>query len=393
MSLDKAIQATLWICLLFVLYTYLLYPVLLFIAYSISQMRRDVQYLVHRRGRRAAELPFEAPPGVSIIVAVLDEEQRLPGKLANTLELDYPADRIQAIFVSDGSTDKTNEILTTARDPRISAVILPARKGKANAINQGVAHASHDILVFSDASTLFAADAIRQLVRHFVNPGVGVVCGALSFAGTAESRQTEGVYWKYESMLRLMEARMGATLTASGAIFAVRRECFCPIPPSTILDDLIIPMNARKLGYQVCYDPEAVAAEVAAPSVAGEFMRRVRIAVGSFRALPQLIRMRLRGIALIAFLSHKLMRWIVPFPLLGTLVCSILLLRHPLYQIVFACEAMFLLWAGIGLVFRRRLESVPGALVGYFLLAMNAAFLVGFVKVIFRREVTWQRTS
>jgi cellulose synthase/poly-beta-1,6-N-acetylglucosamine synthase-like glycosyltransferase len=393
MSLDKALQATLWICLLFVLYTYLLYPVLLFMAYSISQMRRDLQYLVNRRGRRTAELPSEELPAVSLIVAALNEEQRLPGKLANTLELDYPTDRIEAIFVSDGSTDKTNELLTTARDPRISAVILPARRGKANAINEGVARASHSILVFSDASTLFAPDAIRRLVRHFVNPRVGVVCGALSFVGTAESRQTEGVYWKYESMLRLMEARMGATLTASGAIFAVRRECFCPILPNTILDDLIIPMNARKLGYQVCYDPEAVAAEVAAESVAGEFMRRVRIAVGSFRALPQLIRMRLRGFALIAFLSHKLMRWIVPFPLLGALVCSVLLVRHPLYQIMFACEAIFLLWAGIGLAFRRRLEGVPGALVGYFLLAMNAAFLVGFFKVIFRREITWQRTS
>ena len=130
MSLDKALQATLWICLLFVLYTYLLYPVLLFMAYSISQMRRDLQYLVNRRGRRTAELPSEELPAVSLIVAALNEEQRLPGKLANTLELDYPADRIEAIFVSDGSTDKTNELLTTARDPRISAVILPTRKGK-----------------------------------------------------------------------------------------------------------------------------------------------------------------------------------------------------------------------------------------------------------------------
>jgi len=382
-----------WACLCLVSYTYFLYPIILFAAYSISQVRRDLKYLVNRRGRRAQSLSLEELPAVSLVVAALNEEKCMPEKLSNVLSLDYPAEKLQAIFVSDGSTDQTNEILAAFKDPRITTLLLPVRQGKANALNEGVALALHQILVFSDASTMFEPDAIRKMVRHFVDDRNGVVCGSLQFSGTVESRQTEGVYWQYESMLRLMEARLGATLTASGAIYAVRRECYRPVPPATILDDFLTPMNARTLGYRVLYDPEAVGTEVAAETVSGEFTRRVRLAAGSFRALPHLLRGRLRGFALMAFVSHKLMRWIVPFPLIGILLCSLLLLDQPFYRLMFVGEIVFLLWAAAGLAFRRHLESIPGALVGYFLVAMNTAFLVGFVKSIFWREIKWHRTT
>jgi cellulose synthase/poly-beta-1,6-N-acetylglucosamine synthase-like glycosyltransferase len=190
-----------------------------------------------------------------------------------------------------------------------------------------------------------------------------------------------------------MEARLGATLTASGAIFAARRECYRPIPNNAILDDFITPMNARRLGYRVLYDPEAVGTEIAADTVAGEFTRRVRLAAGSFRALPYLIRTPLKGFALVAFLSHKLMRWMVCFPLIGMFVSTVLLLQHPLYRVLFAGEVAFLLWAGLGLAFRDRLQRIPGALLGYFLFAMNAAFLIGFVKAVSGRDIAWHRTT
>ena len=143
--------------------------------------------------------------------------------------------------------------------------------------------ARHDILVFSDAATLIAPDAIRCLVRHFLDPDVGVVCGALRFDGGAEHVATEGVYWKYETALRLMEGRLGATLTASGAMYAVRRSAFSPLKPETITDDLLVPMNARKRGFRVLFDPEAIATDFAAETVTDKLEELFRAEV--FRLL------------------------------------------------------------------------------------------------------------
>src|SRR5437899_19822 len=246
-----------------------------------------------------------------------------------------PSGRLEVIFVSDGSTDATNAILRAAGDPRIRCIYLPTRGGKSSALNQAVAKAHDEILIFSDAATRFAADAVQKLARHFADPRVGAVCGSLDFEASPESRQTEGVYWKYESMLRLMEARLGATLTASGAIYALRRKCYLPLATDAVIEDFVIPMNARRLGYEVVYDPEAVATDFAAASVRGEFTRRVRLAVGSFRNISELIRTPLPSFTRLAFFSHKLLRWVVPILLIGMFVSNALLWDKPLYRIAF----------------------------------------------------------
>jgi len=223
---------------------------------------------------------------------------------------------------------------------------------------------------------------------------VGVVCGGLEFQRTSESRETEGVYWKYESMLRLMEARLGATLTASGALFALRRAAFRPLDPRTVIEDFVIPMNARSLGYAVLYDPEATAIEFAASSVSGEFTRRVRLAVGSFRALKGFLMAGLDGFTGIAFVSHKLLRWVLPFLLIALLVSNAFLLNKSLYRAALFGQLLFYLWACVGFVFRHRLQRVRYALIGYFLLAMNMAFLVGFFRFVAGREDgVWQRVN
>lgn len=383
-----------WVCLFFIAYTYVFYPIVLFIAYVLSQVRRDLQYLTGRRNRRASTLTLEQLPTVTVIVPAYNEQASLPNKILNLHEIDYPAEKLQVVLVSDGSTDRTNEILSSLRDPTIEVVLLPKRKGKSEALNVAASQARHDILVFSDASTLFAPDAVKNLTRHFSNPKVGIVCGALEFERTAESTQTEGVYWRYESMLRLMEARLGATLTASGALFALRRSAFRPLAPETIIEDFVIPMNARNLGYAVVYDPETRAIEFAASSVAGEFTRRVRLAVGSFRALKGFLTTGLDGFTCIAFVSHKLLRWVLPFLLIALLVSNAFLLDKSLYRAVFLGQMLIFLWACMGFVFRNRMRRVRYALVGYFLLAMNLAFLVGFFRFLFgREEGFWQRVN
>jgi len=388
----SALEAVFWACLLLVAYTYLLYPCLLFAAYSVAQVRRDWQYLMTRHDRRRPSLPAAALPAVSLVIPAHNEEACLPGKIANLRQLDYPRDRLEVVFVSDGSTDRTNEILRALAEPNVQTVFLPVQQGKSTALNHGVDRARHDILLFSDAATLFSTDAVKHLVRHFSDPSVGVVCGALQFEGSAESRKTEGVYWTYESMLRLMEARLGATLTASGAIYALRRRCYRPLSADVLIEDFLIPMSARRRGYRVLYDPEARATEIAATSVPAEFTRRVRLAVGSFGALGRLIRIPFHPFTYWAFVSHKLLRWLLPFLLIGLLASSGALSHDPLYRVAFAVQGLFYLWAAAGFLFRERLGRVRFGLVGYYLCAIHLAFLVGFVRVLTgRKHTAWQR--
>jgi cellulose synthase/poly-beta-1,6-N-acetylglucosamine synthase-like glycosyltransferase len=378
-----ALPVTFWACFLLVIYTYALYPVLLFLVSSVARLWLEVQ-----------TAPETAPlPAVSMIIPAHNEERHLPAKLVNLAALQYPKDRLEILLVSDGSTDATNEILLRAAARNdIILLVLPTRGGKSAALNQAVSHARHDILVFSDAGTLFAPDAVSKLVRHFADPGVGVVCGALQFQASPESRQTEGLYWRYESLLRLMESRIGVTLTASGAIYALRRECFVPLPADTLVDDLVVPMTARRLGFRVLYDPEARGTDVAASTVAGEFARRVRIATGSFRALGGLLRSPLDPVTAFAFVSHKLLRWTLPFLLIGMLVTSAALLDSPLYRALFALQVLFYGWGLVGYVFRQRMQGIRFALVAYYLLAIHLAFLVGFVRYLSgRREIEWRQ--
>ncbi len=237
-------------------------------------------------------------------------------------------------------------------------------------------------------------DALTRLVRHFADPTVGVVCGTLGFRGGAEFKQTEGIYWRYETMLRLMEARLEATLTASGAIYALRRVCYSPLGRDDVLDDFVIPMRARKLGYRVLFDPEAEAVEFAGDSVKDEFTRRVRLAVGSFRAIGEFSRVPMTFVACVSFFSHKILRWILPFLLIGLLGSSIVLAGEPVYREVLGAQLAFYLWAIVGFAFRDRVRRIPLAMLCYFLVAMNMAFLVGFVRFLSgRKDNVWQRAA
>ena len=389
-----AAEVAFWACLLLLAHTYLLYPVALFGAYGLAQLRRDCRYLARGADRRRPTLPEPDLPALSLVVPAHNEEDVLAAKLVNLAMLDYPSDKLEVVFVSDGSTDRTGEILAQAESAGLRVLHLSPRGGKAGALNHGVAAARHEILVFSDASTLFAPDALRQLVRHFVDERVGVVCGALAFQGTDEFRRTEGVYWRYEKALRVMEARLGVTLTASGAIYALRRQAWQPLSPDVVIDDFVVPMHARLRGYTVLFDPEATAVDSAADSVADEFARRVRLAVGSFRALGDLLRVPLDPFARLAFFSHKLLRWVLPLLMLGLLVSSAVLWEQPLQRAALVGQLLFYGWALAGFLFRQRMAPVPYGLMGYFLMAINVAFLVGFWRFLSGRpEVKWKRAA
>lgn len=383
-----------WVCLALITYPYVIYPIVLFLVYSVTQTCRDLQYLASSRNRRIPTPSSSELPAISIIVPAYNEEKVLPAKIENLGKLDFPNDRLQVIFVSDGSTDKTNQILQGVHAENFDCILLNQRKGKANALNHAVARAKYPILVFCDASTLFEGDVIQKLVRHFADPNVGVVCGAVVYRATPDAQQTEGAYWKYESALRMMESRLGAILNASGCMYALRHDCYSPIPESTILEDFVIPMRARRLGFSVLYDPEAVAVEFPASSVSGEFARRVRLAVGSFGALGDIVRVPWRGFTPFALISHKLLRWLVPFFALGLLASSVALMDNRLYGLALAAQIVFYVWAGLGFFLYRQMKRIRYGLMPYFVFAMHLAFVVGFIRCLVGSEKTvWQKVS
>jgi len=390
--MTSAALTVFWIAIAVVLYTYIGYPVVLFVCYGLVQVKRDLRYLRTRGERRRRELADDKLPTVTMLFAAYNEEDHLAEKLKNTLGLDYPANKLQVVIVSDGSSDKTNAILGSMNDPRFDILIRDNRAGKCAALALAVERARHNILVLSDASTVFAPDALRKLVRHFEDPDIGAVCGSLTFGYNAESGQTEGIYWKYETILRLMEARLGATLTPSGAIYAVRGEAYAAPSPDVLVDDILTLMRVRDAGYKVHYDPEAQAVDFPAASVAGEFRRRVRISTGSFRVLPALLRMKQSGFTPFAFFSHKLLRWLLPIFLAVAFISNLFLLQQPIYRAFLFAQMAVLLWAAIGFAFRDSLKRVRFSLLGYFIVAMNLAFLIGLLRSFAgRREASWQR--
>src|SRR6185437_9495659 len=280
MTLDLALAAVFWSCCALILYTYAGYPLLLFLGSSALELRN-----AWRRLLEPLPLPADGEPPtvnaepISVVVAAHNEEADLPGLIESLRRSDYPSGLIEIIVVSDGSTDRTNPYLQSLDLPNLQLVLLPRQQGKANALNQGVARARHQLLLLTDASTRLQPDTIACLARHFADPRVGVVCGALRFLHHPGTRHTEGAYWSYECLLRLMEGRLGATLTASGALYALRKSCFPPLRATAWIEDFLVPMHARHEGYRVLYDPDAWATEIPAPSVAGEFKRRARLAV------------------------------------------------------------------------------------------------------------------
>jgi len=304
-------------------------------------------------------------PGVSIIIAARNEADDLQARIENLLACDYPADRLQIIVVSDGSTDATPDILAFYRE-QVDAVLLPSG-GKARALNAGVERAIHEVLVFTDVRQQFAHDAIRALVAPLADPRVGGVCGELLLdceAGEGTSTIGEGVgaYWRYEKWLRRQESLVGSTLGSTGAIHALRRELWQPLPAETILDDVLAPMQVVLSGSRVVFEGTARAYDRAAPQAAMEFQRKTRTLAGNFQLLrlqPRLLLPFVNPVWL-QFVSHKLGRLLVPYALLVVLLTSGILATHrSIYAMAFAVQVAFYGLALYGAVLdRRERESV-----------------------------------
>ena len=343
-----------WVSIGLVVYVYAGYPVLL-----------GVWAALVPRCNPAPDPGDDALPGVSIIIAARNEARRLAARIDNLLASDYPKDRMQIIVASDGSTDNTADVLAPY-GPRVELLMLPPG-GKARALNAAVSRARFPFLVFADARQQFAPGAIRRLVRHFARLSVGAVSGELVLdcersGGTSTVSDGVGAYWKYEKWLRRREAIVGSTLGVTGAIYAMRRALWQPLPPDTILDDVLGPMRVVLRRYRVIFDRTAVAFDEAAQDAATETRRKVRTLAGNYQLLrlePRLLVPFLNPVWL-QFVSHKLGRLLVPYALVATLASSAWLApTSTWYAAALAAQVAFYGLAAYGAVLDRRERKSP----------------------------------
>ena len=351
-------ESLFWVSTLVVLYVYAGYPALLAIWARVA-------------GRPARKrLPGDARPwpSLSIIVAARNEAARLPGRIANLLELSYDGPR-EIVVVSDGSTDGTAEVLRPFK-PWLRLIEVP-EGGKPRALNAGVAAATGDILVFADARQRFGRNALRELAANFVDPEVGGVTGELVLdceAETCDAGSTiadgVGAYWKYEKWLRRNEALVRSTLGATGAIYALRRELWQPLPAETLLDDVLAPIRAVLAGFRVAFDDTALALDSTPPDAATEARRKRRTLAGNYQILalePRLLLPFVNPVWL-QYVSHKFGRLLVPWALLGVFVASAWLSsRHWFYAVATIAQLLFYGLAVLGAWFEARDRSVGGA--------------------------------
>lgn len=386
--MTSGLETIFWVSIFLVVYTYALYPVILFFM-SICSGKGVGKILGSTEGAS-----WDSP--VSMVIAAYNEEKVIEAKLRNCMGIDYPANKIEFLIGSDGSVDRTNGIVSfyEGKDPRIKLLAFPDRSGKASVLNRVVAGAKGDFLVFSDANTMYERDAIRRLIAPFSDPGIGCVCGKLVISRPEKSTSNDDLYWRYETWLKVKENDLGGVLGANGGIYALRKELFVPIPSNTIIDDFVIGMKVREQRFRVHYEEDAVACEETAENDKAEFRRRVRIGAGNFQSIALLKGLLWPGQGIFAFQfwSHKIIRWCVPFFLILMFLSNLSLARYGNgYFVLLACQVVFYLLAVLGCVTNRTglLFRVPS-----FFVSMNLAFFVGFIKYILNvQKVTWERTE
>ncbi|HEX5498699.1 MAG TPA: glycosyltransferase family 2 protein, partial [Thermomicrobiales bacterium] len=273
--MSHALQTLFWLSFGVTAYAYAGYPALIWLC-------------ARRFGR--VETPPEADqnelPTITLLVAAHNEQAVIGERLENALALDYPRGRLAIVVASDGSDDRTAEIVSSFADRGVRLLDFQANRGKSATLNAAWGELTSDLVLLSDANTAIEPQAPKKLARWFRSPEVGAVCGRLVLVDRATGKNVDGLYWRYETFLKRCEARLGALLGANGAIYAIRRESFTPIPTETIVDDFVIPLLARLTsGCRLVYDAEAAAYEETPERIGDEFRRRVRIGAGGFQSL------------------------------------------------------------------------------------------------------------
>ena len=369
-----------------VFYTYVVFPILIAFFAKLAGRTKSL-----KKTGDENKLPY-----VAMVVAAYNEERFLQAKLDNTWEIDYPADKFEIIIGSDGSGDDTAGILKRCTDKRFRCFLFPKRRGKISVLNDLVKQIDADIIVMSDANTMFAPDSIRKMVCQFVDPNVGCVSGKLNLSDNG-GVSGEGIYWKYESWIKKNESRLGFLIGCNGGIFALRTSLYDNLPASTLIEDFVLSIRIIEKGYEMKYVPDAMAYEPSCSSSRAEMVRKIRIGAGGFQALG-LTRTLLHprfGFRAFAYMGHKVLRWCVPFFSIVAFLSTIPLATHfVLFQTILAFQILggAISVASYYLSGSRKLPFWTRP-ISYFYL-MNYALFLGFLRFLFRtQKVTWERAT
>lgn len=370
-------EISFWVSVSLLAYTYIGYPLFLAAVVAFRSKPREL---------------FPYTPTVSILIAAHNEEDAIAQTVANAIQLDYPENHLEVVVVSDASTDRTDAILASFRHPRVRWLRLGNQSGKTQAQNQAVQLCRGDIIVFSDATTVYERNAIRNLVRHYCNPRVGAVSGRYEYVQPDSRRPSiigTAVFWRYENLLKQLQSRAGTMTGCSGCIYSIRRELYTPLPPQSC-SDLVEPLAIVRKGYRVAFEPDALAYEQSESSIREEFRMRVRVAAHGIDSLlgnTDLLNVFRHFWVSIQLISHKILRWMTPVFLLNVLIMSAVLMMRPAFKTLFLVQVAF--YAVSGLLAwapqrgRWRILGIP-----FHFCALHAAIVVGVSQLMSGKQYT-----
>ncbi len=375
-------QFVFWSSLAVVLFSYVGYPIVLFIISKLS-----------RRGRHAIDDNY--CPSVCLLISAFNEEKIIRKKIENSLSLDYPKDKLTILVASDGSDDRTVAIAEDYEDLGVKLFHRSSRSGKSDVLNHVVKTLDEDIVVFTDANAMFADDALKKLARRFNDPKIGCVVGKLRYVDrrTTSVARGEGLYWRYEGMLSMLESSLGSVLVANGSIFAIRRDLF-PKLFAEVANDFQIPMEIGSQGYGVVYEPEAMAFESSTIFWQEEFQRKVRIIVRGLTGYS-ILRSKIRGFRRFQFFSHKLMRWAIGPMLFLTFLANVILMRDSaFYTVAFTGQLFIYLAALNGWRMRKTRKPHPLFYLPFYFTMVNLAAVVAMAKFFTgARQTVWEKAE
>lgn len=378
-----------WISILLVVYTYVGYGILVWFLIKIRKIF-GIEYL------QKFDSSFE--PNITLVVPAYNERAFVESKLKNSFGSDYPADKLEVLFVTEGSNDGTTEFLETQKSlyPNLRIMGGSERRGKIEAMNMAVPTIKTPVVIFTDANTTLNKDALKNIVRHFNDPKVGAVAGEKRIQtneNEAAAGAGEGLYWKYESFLKKLDTKLYSVVGAAGELFAVRTHLFGHVEKDTLLDDFVISLRIAAEGYRVIYEPEAYAIERPSFSIGDEKKRKVRIAAGGFQAIARLSylwNIFKYGWLSFQYVSHRAMRWAVaPFclPLIFVANIGLLLVKEGMehYDMVFYNTAMvaqviFYAMAFLGYKLENMQIRVKALFVPFYFSFMNWCAIQGYFR-------------
>ena len=338
-----------WLCLAIVVYTYIGYGIVLYLLVFIKRLATKAKPL--------ADISDDCLPEVTLMVCAYNEEDIIAEKMANTHLLDYPADRLHLVWVTDGSTDNTNTLLSAY--PEVEIVYSPERRGKAAALKHGIKEVKTEIVMMTDANTMLNPGAVREIVRLMQDPKVGCVSGekkVMAKSDSDEAAQGEGLYWKYESTLKRLDGELYSAMGAAGELCVIRRQLMTDIPDDTLLDDFIISMEIVRTGYKIAYTSKAYAMEYGSADLHEESKRKRRIAAGGLQScwrLRSLMNPLRYPVVAFQFVSHRVLRWtITPVCLFALIPLNTLLVLSGegiIYTVIWVLQILFYASAAAGL--------------------------------------------